>query len=99
MGPLGFERLLGQRGETSPGDGSPDCNSHLLQHDQEHAGPQRGAVLASCHRLQRLVKPTSNQREHWPEQSFGQDIPLFRVYGDSYTAFRTMRVGYDDLLR
>ncbi len=48
MGPLGFERLLGQRGETSLGDGSPDCNSHLLQHDQEHAGPQRGAMNLSC---------------------------------------------------
>src|SRR6266852_7291345 len=36
--------MLHPRGETLTGDGSPDWTPHLLQHDQEHARPQRGAL-------------------------------------------------------
>jgi len=39
--------ILHRCGKTLPGDGSPDWNSHLVQHDQEHAGPERGAMNPS----------------------------------------------------
>src|SRR5439155_743366 len=39
--------ILHPRGETLPGDGSPDGTAHLLQDDQERAGPERGALNLS----------------------------------------------------
>ena len=40
----GTGEILYPRGETLPGNGSPDWTPHLLDHNQEHAGPERGAL-------------------------------------------------------